>query len=203
MTTLKMTTPKTTSPKTASLIARHFDIRLRKIRSLKTSALQVPKIVTAAARMSRTKPSIKSIVPYSLVIASLVLSGVTASEAHAAAVHATAAKPAHVITHVAHRRVTPVQQPDLFAQFFQGLFAPPMARAVRGRAEQGEYVPSDSPTYDTSTPSDDSSAASDAEAQAIQQMNDENSLIQSMQAAQEQNDEANAATVQTEINAGM
>ena len=64
--------------------------------------------------------------------------------------------------------------------------------------------PMNSSTYDTSTPPDNSSAeqaASDAEAQAIQQMNDENALIQSMQAAQEQNDEANAATLQTEINA--
>jgi hypothetical protein len=207
MTTLKMTTPKTTSPKTASLIARHFDIRLRKIRSLKTSALQVPKIVTAAARMSRTKPSIKSIVPYSLVIASLVLSGVTASEAHAATAHAKAAKPAHVATHVVRRHAVPVQQIDPVAQFFQGLFGgAPVVRTARGRADEGDYV-ADSPTYDTSTPVDNGAAAeqaaSDAEVQAIQEMNDENAMTASMQAAEEQNDEANAAALQTEINAGM
>jgi hypothetical protein len=196
-------TPLKASQKSGFLTVKHLDIRLQKIRSLKTRMRKPLKIVQPAVRARQAKPSFKSIVPYGLVVASLVLSGVTASEAHAAAVHAKAAKPAHVITHVAHRHVAPVQQPDRFAQFFQGLFAPPMAGAARGRAEQGEYVPSDSPTYDTSTPSDDSSAASDAEAQAIQQMNDENSLIQSMQAAQEQNDEANAATVQTEINAGM
>jgi hypothetical protein len=34
-------------------------------------------------------------------------------------------------------------------------------------------------------------------------MNDTNALTASMAAAEEQNDEANAATLQTEINAGM
>jgi len=34
-------------------------------------------------------------------------------------------------------------------------------------------------------------------------MNDENALNASMQAAEQQNDAANAATLQTEINAGM
>jgi hypothetical protein len=207
MTTLKMTTLKAASPKTASRIAKHLDIRLRKIRSLKTSALQAPMIVTAAARVSHTKSSIKSIVPYSLVIASLVLSGITASEAHAAAAHAKTAKPARVVTHVVRRRAAPAQQIDPVAQFFQGLFGgAPVVRMARGRADEGDYV-ADSPTYDTSAPVDDGAAAeqaaSDAEVQAIQQMNDENALTASMQAAEEQNDEANAATLQTEINAGM
>jgi hypothetical protein len=44
---------------------------------------------------------------------------------------------------------------------------------------------------------------SDAENQAIQQMNDTNALTASMAAAEQQNEEANAATLQTEINAGM
>ena len=35
----------------------------------------------------------------------------------------------------------------------------------------------------------------------MQQMNDENALINSMQAAEQQNEAANAATIQTEINA--
>lgn len=47
----------------------------------------------------------------------------------------------------------------------------------------------------------DSQAASDAENQAIQSMNDENALNASMAAAEAQNDAANAATLQTEINA--
>jgi hypothetical protein len=199
-----MTTRKITSPKTASPTVRHLDIRLRKIRSLKTSALQSPKIAISAARVSQTKPSIKSIVPYGLVIGSLILSGTMVGEANAAAVHTKTAKPAHAVTHVVRRHVVPAQQIDPVAQFFQGLFGgAPIVRTARGPAAEG-YV-ADSPTYDTSTPvaNNDAQAASDAEVQAIQQLNDENALNASMQAAEEQNDEANAATLQTEINAGM
>jgi hypothetical protein len=192
-----MTTLKASASHTASVATRHLDVRLQKIRSLKTSALKPMKIV-AAAKAPNPKPSIRSIVPYGLVVASLVLSGVTASEAHAAAAH----KPAHVVTHA-----VPAQQIDPMAQFFQGLFgAPPVVRTARGRSNAEEYVPYDSPTYDTSPPvssSNDAQAASDAEVQAIQQLDDENALNASMQAAEEQNDEANAATLQTEINAGM
>jgi hypothetical protein len=203
-----MTTLKTTAPKTASLTAKHVDVRLRKIRSLKTSAMQLPKtaLATAAARLSRTKSSVKSIVSYSLVVASLVLSGVTAGEAHAATAHAKTAKPAHVVTHVVRRRAVPAQQIDPVAQFFQGLFGgAPIARTARGRVNESQSI-ADSPTYDTSpsvSSSNDAQAASDAEVQAIQQLDDENALNASMQAAEEQNDEANAATLQTEINAGM
>jgi hypothetical protein len=65
-----------------------------------------------------------------------------------------------------------------------------------------------SPSHDTSSPttvdtSASDQAASDAEAQAIQSMNDTNALNASMAAAEQQNDAANAATLQTEINAGM
>jgi hypothetical protein len=63
-----------------------------------------------------------------------------------------------------------------------------------------------SPSYE-SPPISTSSPADDAAAQA-QQMNDTNAMLQSMQAAQQQNDEANAevnaglaAALQTEINA--
>jgi hypothetical protein len=49
----------------------------------------------------------------------------------------------------------------------------------------------------------DAQAASDQEVQEIQQMNDTMALTASMAAAEEENDEANAATLQTEINAGM
>ena len=41
------------------------------------------------------------------------------------------------------------------------------------------------------------------ENQAIQEMNDINALNASMAAAEQENDAANAATLQTEINAGM
>jgi hypothetical protein len=196
-----MTTLKTSSSKTVAPTAKHLDVRLRKIRSLKTSALRPPKIVSAA-KIPDPRPAMKSFVPCGLVVASLVLSGVTAGAAHAAAAH----KPAHVVTHVARQHAVAAQQIDPVAQFFQSLFgAPPVVRTARGRSDD-QYVPYDSPTYDTSTPVDNSGAeqaASDAEVQAIQQMNDDNAMVQSMQAAEEQNDEANAATLQTEINAGL
>jgi hypothetical protein len=203
-----MDTPRTTSQKTVSIAVKHLNVRLQKIRSLKTSALKPAKI-TPAAKIPGPKPAIKSIVPYGLLVAALVLSGVTAGEAHAATAHA---KPPHAVTHIVRRHAVPAQQIDPVAQFFQGFFgAPPVVRTARSRggqneAEQGSYDPSEWSTPDTSTPvssSNDAQAASDAEVQAIQQLNDENALNASMQAAEEQNDEANAATLQTEINAGM
>jgi hypothetical protein len=64
-----------------------------------------------------------------------------------------------------------------------------------------------SPSYDNSSSVDasssasDSQAASDAENQAMQSMNDTSALNASMAAAEAANDAANAATLQTEINA--
>ncbi len=79
-------------------------------------------------------------------------------------------------------------------------------RGLRGSAG-GSYDFTSSPSYDNSaaasSASNDAQAASDAEVQAIQQMNDTNALNASMAAAEQENDAANAATVQTEINAGM
>ncbi len=100
------------------------------------------------------------------------------------------------------------------AQFIRGMLGggpvpyANIVRDVRGMGGTGTYAGSDwsSPTYDTSvtTPgADDAQAAADAENQAIQQMNDTNALNASMAAAEQQNDAANAATLQTEINAGM
>ncbi len=79
-------------------------------------------------------------------------------------------------------------------------------RALRGSGG-GTYDWFSSPSYDSSASagcaSCDAQAASDAENQAIQQMNDSNALNASMAAAEQENDAANAATLQTEINAGM
>ena len=79
-------------------------------------------------------------------------------------------------------------------------------RGLRG-SSGGSYDWSSSPSYDNSaaasSAASDAQAASDAEVQAIQQMNDTNALNASMAAAEQQNDAANAATLQTEINAGM
>jgi hypothetical protein len=79
------------------------------------------------------------------------------------------------------------------------------AQSMRGSSGSYDYS---APTDDTSSASaasagNDAQAASDAENQAIQEMNDTNALTASMAAAEEQNDEANAAALQTEINAGM
>ncbi len=200
MTTLKMTTLKT-----GPLAAKHLDVRLRKIRSFKTSSLktQPPKIVLATVRAP--KPFLKSIVPYGLVIASLALcTGATATAAQAK----TAQHPAHAVTHAVRQRV-PAQQPDFVAQFFQGLFG---GRGVPVRASRGAPDESttwvESPSYDNSAAdaanaqtAADTQAASDAEVQAIQQMNDTNAMNASMAAAEQQNEAAQAAAIQTEINA--
>ena len=80
-----------------------------------------------------------------------------------------------------------------------------LVRDVRGLRGSGggSYDWSSSPSYDSSASagcaSCDAQAASDAENQAIQQMNDTNALNASMAAAEQQNDAANAATLQTEI----
>jgi hypothetical protein len=107
---------------------------------------------------------------------------------------------------VAVRRLTPSNQLNVdVAQFIRGMLGggpvpyANLVRDVRGMRGTGTYAGSDysSPTYDTSV------SDSDAEVQSIQSMNDTNALTASMAAAEEQNDEANAATLQTEINAGM
>jgi hypothetical protein len=102
------------------------------------------------------------------------------------------------------------------AQFIRGMLGggpvpySNLARDVRNLpASRGFSGSSYSPSYDNSStaatgcPSCDAQAASDQEVQEIQQMNDTNALNASMAAAEQQNDAANAATLQTEINAGI
>ena len=103
------------------------------------------------------------------------------------------------------------------AQFVRGMLGggpipyANLVRDVRGLRGSGggssnyssSYDYSTSTTTDTGCASCDAQAASDAENQAIQQMNDTNALNASMAAAEQQNDAANAATLQTEINAGI
>ncbi len=115
--------------------------------------------------------------------------------------------------HVAARRLTPSNQLNV-EQFIRGMLGgvpvpyANLVRDVRGMRGTGTYTGSDysSPTYDTSAPDSGAAAAqaaSDAENQAIQSMNDTNAMTASMAAAEQENDAANAATLQTEINAGM
>ncbi len=95
-------------------------------------------------------------------------------------------------------------------QFIQGMLSGdpgPYANLIRDaqrmHGSPGSYDFSSS-TYDTSpAAASEAQAGSDAENRAIQQMNDTNALTASMAAAEQQNDAANAATLQTEINAGM
>jgi hypothetical protein len=100
------------------------------------------------------------------------------------------------------------------AQFVRGMLGGgpiPYANLVRDvramPASGGSYEDYSPPSYDTSvaasSAASDAQAASDAENQTIQEINDTNAMTASMAAAEEENDEANAAALQTEINAGM
>jgi hypothetical protein len=161
----------------------------------------------------------RSLIPSAIIFASLALTGSAATAASP-----QAQKPA---AHVAHPRVAAhavVRRHYARAsyyfdvgQFIQSMFAgqlpPQYAQIVRNAERESsrrssgsyEYSPSydNSPTVDSSSAATESQAASDATNQAIQQMNDTNAMNASMAAAEQQNDAANAATLQTEINAGM
>ena len=69
------------------------------------------------------------------------------------------------------------------------------------RGSQGSYDGSSdwTPSYDTSSPPVDTSV--NDQAAAMQSLNDENALNASMAAAEQQNEAAQAAAIQTEINA--
>jgi hypothetical protein len=158
----------------------------------------------------------KSLVTRTVLIVSLTLAGNAAMAANITAHHAT-----RVAAH-AHPAVHAVPRTQLNAdigQFIQSMLGGgPVAysRLVqdamrarpssRSQGAQGSY--DWSPSYDSSPAIDESSAAresqaaSDAENQAIQSMNDTNAMNASMAAAEAANDAANAATLQTEINAG-
>ncbi len=91
---------------------------------------------------------------------------------------------------------------------YAGIVQSAISQAASHRSSgtsSGGYDPSfDSPS--PSTPIDNSAsdaAAASAAAASEQNLNDEMALTASMAAAEQQNDAANAATLQTEINAGM
>jgi hypothetical protein len=123
----------------------------------------------------------------------------------------------HAAVRVASRLPYGRPQADI-GQFIQSMFgggfplqySTLMQNAMRERPSRGSRGSSDwspsydsSPAVDTSSAGTDAQAGSDAENQAIQSMNDTNALNASMAAAEAQNDAANAATLQTEINAGF
>jgi len=118
-----------------------------------------------------------------------------------------------VAAHVTHSVVARNQRPAFvqsagIGQLFQGLFGLPIPVTVGSARDTGGYDPTfDSPTYDSSAVDVDNSqsqAAIDASDQAIQQEDQSlQNLDASVAAAEQQNDAANAATLQTELNAGM
>ena len=90
--------------------------------------------------------------------------------------------------------------PVQYSRLMQDALRAPASRRASGASDW-------SPSYDTSSSVSDNSAAiesqaaSDAENQAIQSMNDTNAMTASMAAAEQENDAANAAALQTELNA--
>jgi hypothetical protein len=86
---------------------------------------------------------------------------------------------------------------QLIGPLFGGMPVQYRGRAAASHGGSSDTA-SDSPTYDTPSPSDSSAAAA-----AIQQANDESALNDSVAAAEQQNEAAQAAAIQTEINAGM
>jgi len=151
-----------------------------------------------------------SLITRGILIASLTLAG-NAAMAATTQVHQSVAPHAvhaRAVGHVAARRPVAPQRVGV-AQFIQGLFGGgwpvQVSRGSAAGSDSSDWMSSS--TYDTSPPVDNGAqaaqAAADAESEAIQEMNDTNALTASMAAAEEQNDAANAATLQTEINAGM
>ena len=157
----------------------------------------------------------KSLITKAVLIASLALGGSAAMAANS-----PAHKYARVIPHArAAVRVAPRLPSGQFnadiGQFIQSMLGGGPVQysrltqdAMRARPSYPSSASSDwspsyesSPAMDASSSAGNSQAASDAENQAIQSMNDENALNASMAAAEAQNDAANAATLQTEINA--
>ena len=154
----------------------------------------------------------KSLITRAVLIASLALGGNAAMAANL-----PAHKYAKVVPHA--RAVAPRLPVGQFSAdigpFIQSMFGGGPVQysrltrdAMRARPSHRPSGSSDrSPSYDSSPAIDSSSSATDAQAasdtanQAIQSMNDENALNASVAAAEAQNEAAQAAAIQTEINA--
>jgi hypothetical protein len=144
----------------------------------------------------------KSLMTTGLLVASLALSGNAAMAANTAPhkhVNRYAPMPSHVI-----QRLPRDQFGADLGQFIQSMF--PGGVPMRYARSQPSYRSSgasesfdNSPSIDTS--SSDAQAASDAEVQAQQALDNENALNASTAAAEAQNEAAQAAAIQTEINA--
>jgi hypothetical protein len=163
----------------------------------------------------------KPLIASALILASLALAGNGAMAADTYAKTGATAAPAHTAAHVAagHRypvaRYAVARPPVDVAQIISSLLASPFVapnvaqyagkiRATRG-SSGGTYEPYDPPTYATSLPPDNSvqqSLDAQAEAQALQQMNDTNAMTASMAAAAAQAAADSAAETQQIMNNG-
>jgi hypothetical protein len=166
----------------------------------------MPILKEVAMRSINSKSLVtKSLVRTGIIVASLALAG-----------NAFAANDSHVAVnalrtvHPAQTHVSRAPAPVPVAQIFGALFGLPIPVTVTAGAagDTGGYDPTfDSTTYDSSTVDVDNSqsqAAIDASDQAMQQEDqDLQAMDASVAAAEQQNDAANAAMVQTDINAGM
>jgi hypothetical protein len=178
--------------------------------------------------LNRKSLKTTALISTGLIVASLAFTGNAAMAANLP-VH-NAAATAHVVqprvAHVAARRPGPPAQVGFdvggFIQAMMGGSLPPqytqiVQNALRGAAshryagsagsarDSGGYDPTfDSPSPPVEVDNSQSQAAIDASDQAMQQ---EDQSLQDMNAsnaaAEQQNDAANAAAVQTDINAGM
>jgi hypothetical protein len=159
----------------------------------------------------------RSLLASAIVVTSLTLAG-SGAMAAAASVHHSA-RVSHIVharaaSHLAARTYRPNEQlqfgiGQFIASMFGGGWPAQYASHARGAPQRSAGSYDSSPSFDTSPAIDttadatNAQAASDAEVQAIQSMNDANALNASTAAAEQQNEAANAATLQTEINAGM
>jgi hypothetical protein len=157
----------------------------------------------------------KSLISKAVLVASLALGGNAAMAANLPAHKAARIIPhAHGVARIAPRPPAGQFNADV-SQFLQSMFGGGPVQYSRLMHDDARARPSHrssgssdwSPSYDNSPPTDSGSSASDSEAasdaanQAIQSMNDEHALNASVAAAQAQNDAAQAAAIQTEINA--
>ena len=163
----------------------------------------------------------RPLITSALIVASLALAGNGAMAADTYAKTGATAAPAHTAVHVAARHRYPVARyavarpPVDVAQIIgEPLASPWLApyvaqyggkiRTTRG-SSGGTYEPYDPPTYDTSSPPDNSvqqSLDAQAEAQSLQQMNDTNAMTASMAAAAAQTAADDAAETQQIMNNG-
>ena len=166
----------------------------------------------------------RPLITSALIVASLALAGNGAMAADTYAKTGATAAPDHAAVRVAARHRYPVARyavarpPVDVARIISSLLASPFVapyvaqypgkiRTKRG-SSGGTYEPYDPPTYDTSSPPDTSvqdSLNAQAEAQAIQQMNDTNAMTASMAAAAAQTaaDDDAAQTQQIMNNGGL